>query len=39
MDIQKYVFNITGIIIPISGGNGQSQDQAVVIDSKAKYAF
>jgi hypothetical protein len=37
MDIQQYIFNNTGVLLPISGGNGQSQDQAAVIDSKAKY--
>lgn len=37
MDIQQYIFNNIGIILPISGGHGQSQDQAVVIASKAKY--
>jgi hypothetical protein len=37
MDIQKCIHFKTGVLLPISGGNGQSQDQAVVIDSKAKY--
>ena len=37
MDIQKYIFNYTGVLLPISGGNGQSQDKAVVIASEAKY--
>ncbi len=37
MDIQQYILNNTGVLLPISGGNGQSQDQAVVITSKAKY--
>ena len=37
MDIQQHIQRKTGILLPISGGNGQSQDQAVVIDSKAKY--
>ena len=37
MDIQQYILNNTGVLLPISGGNAQSQDQAVVIDSKAKY--
>jgi hypothetical protein len=37
MDIQKHIFINTGVLLPISGGNGQSQDQAVVIDSKAKH--
>jgi len=39
MDIQQYIFTNTGVLLPISGDNGQSQDQAVVIDSKAKYRF
>jgi hypothetical protein len=39
MDIQQYIYNQTGVLLPISGGNGQSQDQAVVIDSKAKYGL
>ena len=25
--------------MPISGGNGQSQDQAIILGSKAKYRF
>ena len=37
MDIQQYIFNYTGVLLPISGGNGQSQDQAIVIGSEAKY--
>jgi hypothetical protein len=37
MDIQQHIYNNTGVLLPISGGNGQSQEQAVVIDSKAKY--
>jgi hypothetical protein len=37
MDIQQHIYNNTGVLLPISGGNGQSQDQAVVINSKAKY--
>lgn len=37
MDIQLHILNKTGALLPISGGNGQSQDQAVVIASKAKY--
>jgi hypothetical protein len=37
MDIQQHIFNNTGVLLPVSGGNGQSQDQAVVIASKAKY--
>lgn len=39
MDIQKYIYNQTGLILPISGGNGQSQGQAVVIGSEAKYTL
>ena len=39
MDIQKYIFNNKGVLLPIYGGNGQSQDQAVVIASEAKYMF
>lgn len=37
MDIQQHIFNNTGILLPISGGNGQSQNQAVFIASEAKY--
>jgi hypothetical protein len=37
MDTQQYIHDNTGVPLPISGGNGQSQDQAVVIDSEAKY--
>jgi hypothetical protein len=37
MDIQQHIFINTGVLLPISGGNAQSQDQAVVIGSKAKY--
>ncbi len=37
MDIQQYILSISGVLLPISGGNGQSQDQAVVIGSEAKY--
>jgi hypothetical protein len=37
MDIEQHIYNNTGVILPISGGNGQSQDQAVVIGSEAKY--
>jgi hypothetical protein len=39
MDIQQYIFNYTGNLLPISGGNGQSQDKAVVIASEAKYVL
>jgi hypothetical protein len=37
MDIQQYIHDNTGVLLPISGGYGQSQDQAVVIESEAKY--
>ena len=37
MDIQTHILNNTGVLLPISGGNGQSQDQAIVIGSEAKY--
>ena len=37
MDIQKYIFNNIGIFLPISEGNGQSQDKAIVIGSETKY--
>jgi hypothetical protein len=37
MDIQQYMFNNAGILLPISGGNGQSEDKAVVIASEANY--
>jgi hypothetical protein len=39
MDIQQYIYNKTSVLLPISAGNGQSQDQAIVIDSKAKYVL
>ena len=39
MDIQQHIYNNTGVLLPISGGNVQSQDQAVVITSEAKYVF
>ena len=38
MDIQQYIRRNTGVLLPISGGNGQSQDQAVIMGSEAKYA-
>ena len=37
MDIQQYILNNTGVLLPISGGSGQSQDQAVILGSEAKY--
>ena len=39
MDIQHYIFINTGVLLPISGGNGQSQDQAVILGSEAKYVL
>ncbi len=39
MDIQKYIYNQTGVVLPISGGNGLSQGQAVVLSSEAKYGL
>jgi hypothetical protein len=39
MDIQKYIYNKTGFMLPVSGGNGQSQEQAVVLLSEAKYGL
>ena len=39
MNIQQHIFNNTGVRLPISGGNGQSQDQAVVIASEAKFVL
>ncbi len=37
MDIQQHIFNNTCVLLPISGGNGQSQGQAVILGSEAKY--
>jgi hypothetical protein len=39
MTIQQYIYNNTGVLLPISGGNGQSLEHAVVIGSEAKYAL
>ncbi len=39
MDIQTHIFINTGVLLPIFGGNGQSQDQAVVVASEAKYVL
>jgi hypothetical protein len=39
MDIQHCIFINTGVLLPISGGNGQSQDQAVILGSEAKYVL
>jgi hypothetical protein len=37
MDTQQYIYCNTGVLLPISGGNGHSQDQAVILGSEAKY--
>lgn len=37
MDIQQHIHSNTGVLLPISGGNGQSQDKAVILGSEAKY--
>jgi hypothetical protein len=37
MDIEQHIYNNTDVFLPINGGNGQSQDQAIVIGSEAKY--
>ena len=34
--IKTHILINTGVLLPISGGNGQSKDQAVVIASEAK---
>ena len=39
MDIQQHIYNNIGVLLPISGGNGQSQDQVVVLGSEAKYVL
>ena len=39
MDIQQHIHCNTDVLLPISGGNGQSQDQAVILGSKAKYVL
>ena len=39
MDIQQNIYCNTGVLLPISGGNGQSQDQAVILGSEAKYVL
>ena len=39
MDIQQYIYNNTSVLLPISGANGQSQEQAVFLTSEAKYAL
>ena len=37
MDIQQHIHCNIGVLLPISGGNGQSEDQAVILGSEAKY--
>ena len=40
MDIQKYIYNHTKAILPITGsGNGLSKEQPVIITSEAKSNF
>lgn len=39
MDIQQYIYISKGVLLPISGGNGQSQEQAVILGSEAKYVL
>lgn len=39
MDIQQYIFNNKGVLLPISGGNGQSKDQAVKVGLEGKHIF
>lgn len=39
MDIQQHNLINTGVLLPISGGNGQSKEQAVVISPKYKHKF
>lgn len=40
MDIQKFIFNHTKAILPITGsGNGLSKEQPVIITSEAKSNF
>ena len=34
MDIQQYILNNIDVFLPILGGNGSSQDKAVVITQK-----
>ena len=36
MDIQQFIHCNTGVLLPISGGNGQSQEQSVILGSEAK---
>ena len=39
MNIQQYIFNQRIVLLPISGGNGQSQDQAVILGAEGKYVL
>ena len=39
MDIQQHILINTGVLLPISGGNGQSKEQAVILGSEAKYVL
>ncbi len=37
MDIQQHIHSNKGVLLPITGGNEQSKDQAVILGSEAKY--
>ena len=39
MDIKQHIHCNTGVLLPISAGNGQSQDQALILGSEAKYVL
>ena len=40
MDMQKYIYNQTKVMLPITGsGSGLSKDQPVIMTSKAKHIF
>ena len=39
MDIQQHIFNNTGVLLPISGGDGQLQEKAIILGSEAKYVL
>ena len=40
MDIQKYIYNQTNVILPITGsGNGTSKDKAVIMTADAQHIF
>ena len=37
MDLQQHILNISGVFLPISGGDGTTMSNAVIIGSEAKY--